>query len=1046
MPGPFTANDRLPERRARIATPEADKPDFFEGVASAFRATRADTTGYVEGAQLDAYSPVIESLQELGYSAESFVNIGNGTVSPGAVWKAVQRERVKGHFADLPATMEEFEKAWRARERARVERDSATAQRAGIVPSLIGGVGGAMTDPVNIYTLPFGGFGKTVAGRLFTEAAANMVVEAALTPVAQRNREQLGRKAMTDEEALTNIAFAGIGAAALRGGGEAVAHHWDAIKAAPQAAQEKAWAAILDRTPGLRDRLGSTVDWDALDPHLPDIAEAAVPRDAMTVEQLAAVDGLRREANFALANPFADDAAGRTAHIDSMGLAMKRIMDGAPALPVPLAPRPARSRLGDSTAVASRTVAGDAFSTLKRRIGVVESSGSDTAKNPRSSATGRYQFIGSTWLRLYRNRYGQNGLTDAQILAKRTDGRVQEALMDDLLQHNADALEAAGIPVDAGNLYLAHFAGSGGARALHRASPNASARSVLGDAVVNANPFLERMSARDVIDWAARKMGGGGERGAGPVRGGDEGGDGGGASEAIADELAQLRAEREALLEDAGIPSRGELGTEDAPVIVEDIAADIPSVREDLLPQGSMDEALRDSLPGLRMVVADGSRSINAIDDIADELGVDPATVRRGLTELALNGEIVMKVPRGTRKRIRSGNGRFRDESDAEMLGRMEGRWDGAFARRQQSTPARPDRTLGEWISERGGMIDTGGDLAAMGGGAWHKAKPFRRSLIARDGEGVAPDKLLQDAIEEGFFPELRGASQDGYADLHDVQVLFDALGEELAGRPRTRGDLLEGNSPVGERFDDDHPDYAPIRSFVTTELEGLGFAGDDMPFDWIDELANEVFHRPPGMTDEEVVFHGVQVIMDRNAREAFAETGEVDYEPLGYDEFASILDEEGYRAAAQDSAGRALDAEAARERGDFGEGHGSDGSETQPLESGPLDHSRYEDFDDPQGVAAQAQRDSLAHDAQADFAAPTQEQARIALERQMEGRKKGNVPQKPAGSDGGLFDTPGSTANFRFDTEGEAQSLPDLLAELDADEAELGAIRQCLL
>ncbi|MEP0561671.1 MAG: hypothetical protein ABJC54_09190, partial [Qipengyuania citrea] len=581
------------------------------------------------------------------------------------------------------------------------------------------------------------------------------------------------------------------------------------------------------------------------------------------------------------------------------------------------------------------------------------------AKNPRSSATGRYQFIGSTWLRLYRNRYGRNGLSDDQVLAKRTDGRLQEVLMDDLLQHNADALEAQGIPVDAGKLYLAHFAGSAGAKALHRASPGASARSVLGDAVVRANPFLEKMNAREVIDWAARKMGGGGERVA--VRSGEPDG---GASARIEAELETLRNEREALLQDAGVPVREDIGTEDAPLPVEEIAGDIPAVREEFLPQDTMDEAVRDSLPALRAVVATKGRSINAIDDIADELALDPAQVRRGLTELALRGEVALNVPRGTRERIRAANGRFRDESDAELMARMGGTWEGNFMRRPPA-PVRSADTLAEWISEQGGLKDDGGDLTAMGGGEWHKAKPFRRSLVAREGEGIAPDEALERAIEQGFFPELEGVPQDTYADLHDLSLLYDALGGELTGNPRTRGDLLAGET-AAERFDADHPDYQPIITFVQDELQQLGFDPYELPREWVDDLAGEVFRRPAGMSEADTVFYGLHAMAERNAADAFAETGELDYEPIGYDEFAALLDDADYRAAAETGQRRAADAELAREGAADGGRAGEGAGAPEPLESGPLEAARYADYDNPAGEAAKAQKDSLAHDAKA--------------------------------------------------------------------------------
>lgn len=165
-------------------------------------------------------------------------------------------------------------------------------------------------------------------------------------------------------------------------------------------------------------------------------------------------------------------------------------------------------------------VTGDAaIEAYMQRNRSAESGGDDAARNPNSSATGRYQFIDDTWLNLYKQRYGDQGMSDADILAKRGDGEVQDALMRDFTNGNARTLDRAGIPVTEGNLYLAHFAGPGGALKLHRSDPGASVESVLGQGVVDANPFLAGQTASQVIDWAAGKMG---QRGAAlPVVDGD---------------------------------------------------------------------------------------------------------------------------------------------------------------------------------------------------------------------------------------------------------------------------------------------------------------------------------------------------------------------------------------------------------------------------------------------------------------------------------------------------------------------------------------------
>ena len=146
-------------------------------------------------------------------------------------------------------------------------------------------------------------------------------------------------------------------------------------------------------------------------------------------------------------------------------------------------------------------------SQFMQRVRSAESSGNDRAKAATSSATGRYQFTSGTWLTYYKRRFGDQGLSDAQILAKRTDGDLQDKLMGDLTADNEKALKDSSLPVTAGSLYLAHFAGADGARRLLTAKPDATAVSVLGQEVVAANPFLRGKTAKDVIAWADQKMG-----------------------------------------------------------------------------------------------------------------------------------------------------------------------------------------------------------------------------------------------------------------------------------------------------------------------------------------------------------------------------------------------------------------------------------------------------------------------------------------------------------------------------------------------------------
>lgn len=179
--------------------------------------------------------------------------------------------------------------------------------------------------------------------------------------------------------------------------------------------------------------------------------------------------------------------------------------------PVKVAPAP---RQMPSTAIAVPTPTGgtvgsdSAIDNFMRKTRTAESGGRDNAKNPNSSARGRYQFTDATWLTTYRREFGDTNETNEQILAKKSDGGTQDRLMRRLTRENAQALAKAGLPVDEGTLYLAHFAGEAGARKVLKADPNASIESVLGAKAVAANPFLAGKTAGETAAWAVSKMGG----------------------------------------------------------------------------------------------------------------------------------------------------------------------------------------------------------------------------------------------------------------------------------------------------------------------------------------------------------------------------------------------------------------------------------------------------------------------------------------------------------------------------------------------------------
>jgi hypothetical protein len=142
------------------------------------------------------------------------------------------------------------------------------------------------------------------------------------------------------------------------------------------------------------------------------------------------------------------------------------------------------------------------------RIISAESGGDPNARNPRSSAAGLGQFIDATWLdMLSRHRPDIKGSKE-ELLALKSDPALSRAMTEVYAADNGAVLSQAGLPVNPGSTYLAHFAGPQGAVKLLQADPNAPVQAILGASAVAANPFLRDMTAGDVRAWADRKMGG----------------------------------------------------------------------------------------------------------------------------------------------------------------------------------------------------------------------------------------------------------------------------------------------------------------------------------------------------------------------------------------------------------------------------------------------------------------------------------------------------------------------------------------------------------
>lgn len=162
----------------------------------------------------------------------------------------------------------------------------------------------------------------------------------------------------------------------------------------------------------------------------------------------------------------------------------------------------------DVALVQTSTSDADAIQILTNRIIRVESSGSATAKNPNSSATGLGQFISKTWIRMM-NTYRPDlarSLSTTELLALRFDPTISREMVANLAREGESYLKQRGHAITAGRLYLCHFLGMEGAHLVLSASRTEPLINVIGAPAINANRFLTGKDANYVIDWAERKM------------------------------------------------------------------------------------------------------------------------------------------------------------------------------------------------------------------------------------------------------------------------------------------------------------------------------------------------------------------------------------------------------------------------------------------------------------------------------------------------------------------------------------------------------------
>jgi hypothetical protein len=141
------------------------------------------------------------------------------------------------------------------------------------------------------------------------------------------------------------------------------------------------------------------------------------------------------------------------------------------------------------------------------RLMRAESAGKQYAKNPRSSALGPFQFLGTTFLDVVRRNFPvlASGKTDAELLALRTDFQISRDVALIYTRENASAIAAKGKETTAASLRLAFFAGPNGALKVLEAEPDALVSNLLSTSAITANPFLRNMTASQLLARASRE-------------------------------------------------------------------------------------------------------------------------------------------------------------------------------------------------------------------------------------------------------------------------------------------------------------------------------------------------------------------------------------------------------------------------------------------------------------------------------------------------------------------------------------------------------------
>ena len=1057
MPRVFLPS-RAPQLPERVGGSAPD-PTFLEGAWNTFRASDNSEGGdeaRKEEALNNAYAQIVDELNRRGLASDAYTsreirNMGTLTYNDDAIWAGVQAAKARDPkaFAALPGTLDAFRAATVAPVQARMEREAERASRSGWGGWLTGSFALGATDPINqVAMLSGAGEAKTIGQAVLKDAILNARVTAMEQPVIAFERARDG-KHLSAGEAVQNVAL-GAGLGAVMGGAikGAELHVAAPVGDAIASTREAGIAAVWDHLPqAVRDRWGSAANIKPQD--MPNVVEMTVGHANMSADEKAAATVIRREAEVAQSNPYESTGAGIATHQEQMADAMSRILADEP--PPPPRPRYA-GELRGSTSLSSGVVDPSARAAVKSRIAVAESRNGALYANPLSSARGKYQFINDTWKSYYLRRFGRGGLSDAEILAKRSDGHLQEVLMDDMLADNADFLRRNGQAETAGNLYLTHFAGQGGAKKLFEADPRASAASLLGEKVISVNPFLRDMTAGDVIAWAHERMG---ERG--PARSIGAGCMSDSPEAPVQDrlqaEIDRLGAERtrleqgapdEPVLDGAAPEAEWEnlkpvfADTGDVAMPREDVPRAAVQVSEPMAPASGAQSPYVEPgigptaeqlghIEAVRAHIANRDRRLDPAS-IGRALGMSEVDAREALSRLADRPDsgLIRTKGRMVPRRDAEGNFIYRDRGSNGQRVRVMEYQPGRI--RRASVRTGPSDVM-RFLADHGGIADNEGH-ALLKGRDMRVMVPGSGALVRPRGMSIdAAGELLHEA---GYFPS--GGPRPTVDDV--LQLLERARREKVFP-------LHEQAAPdiVAENADALHADFEEQKARLAAYIGLHDPAFEDLPQDYLEHAAELVMTR--GMEPKVALVEAanryakdeLDAAWHESENPAYDWRPEPDQQPGG--EQGALADwpkpgEPGYDAFARE-------AEARRDRASSLEHDG----ETSGLDPAPINAESAAAFADPIGPAAKAQAESLEHDFRAEIDPAIAERQKQQADLKAASPMRAKADQESS-IGAPLFDA-ADQVEFGFGPGKAPLTVAEILDHLDAEEDVIKNVRDCL-